>query len=138
MWVLSQTFGSHAADDDILFAYDDVASRKLQGTKQTYSDLIENATAIYPWIWSACWTHQLSGSDESKCMDAELPFLSKGELAGDDRHWRSRYLHITPFVIKSTVYFLMTTLDEDRAGTAFVVRPMPNAQYTVTCILNNF
>lgn len=136
LWVLGWSSETHAWDADILFVYDEPALKRLETTEHAYSDLLANATTIFPWVWTSCSKKLTSEEEGPDCLDNELPFFTKAEF-GEERHWRLRYLHVTPFQMGSTVYLLLTTLDENRWGTAFVVEPLPDAQYKVACTLKD-
>lgn len=128
LWVLGWSEDTHAWDADVLFAYDEPALKKLETTGRELSDFAANAKVIVPWLWTGCT------SDD--CLDNSLPFFTKAEF-GEELQWRLRYLHVNPFLMGSTTYLLLTTLDEDRWSTAFVVRPLANGQYKVACILKD-
>jgi hypothetical protein len=128
LWVLGWSEDTHVWDADVLFAYDDSGLKKLGTTGRELADFSTNATVIFPWVWAGC--------TNDECLDNQLPLVTKAEF-GEERHWRLRYLHVNPFLMGSRTYLLLTTLDENRWSTAFVVEPLPKGQYKVACVLKD-
>lgn len=141
--VLIVSYGSHANSSDTYYAYDSEAWKAL--TAESFTGVRDglHATIVFPWIWEKCnisEPHQstalLPGRSVRECSNQEpqLPFFTVSRH-GRHLHWRAAYLHLVPFKYQSSTYFLATTEDVNLLSAAFVIKPMPQGQYEITCNL---
>lgn len=141
--VLVVSFSSHMNSSDTYLAYDDEAWGLL--TAASFKGAIDgqHATTVFPWVWEDCkaWDARERAAQRPNwpvraCPnpDAELPFVTP-HSHGQQLRWRAAYLHLAPFMYHSATYFLLTTEDRDLWTRAFVIKPMPQGRYELTCKL---
>jgi uncharacterized protein len=141
--VLVVSWISHMNSSDTYLAYDDEAWGLL--TAASFKGAIQGrfATAVFPWVWENCkaWLARVNAAQPPNrpartCPDpdADLPFVTLNSR-GQPTHWRSAYLHLVPFRYRSATYFLLTTEDRALWARAFVLKPMPQGRYELTCKL---
>ena len=141
--VLVVSFRSHMNSSDTYLAYDDEAGGLLTAASLKGAIDGQYATTVFPWVWENCkaWVARERAAQPPNwpvrtCPDpdAELPFVTT-HSHGQQLHWRAAYLHLAPFRYHSGTYFLLTTEDRDLWTRAFVIKPMPQGRYELTCKL---
>jgi uncharacterized protein len=141
--VLVVSWTSHMNSSDTYLAYDDEAWGLLTGASFKGAIQGRYATTVFPWVWENCkaWLARVNAAQPPNwpartCPDpdADLPFVTP-DSRGQPMHWRAAYLHLAPFTYRSATYFLLTTEDRALWAKAFVLKPMPQGRYELTCQL---
>jgi hypothetical protein len=63
-----------------------------------------------------------------------LPFIAI-DCDGVAIHWQVELTHLIPFTHNGASYFLMLTEHPGVNHMAFVVKPLPQSQYELTCVI---
>ena len=103
----------------------------------TEDDLLGNAQSVYPEDWLPCMHgkhHVWDPADRNCTIDSTLPISTvdyHAKLIGI----RLRYLQLHGFTYRSGSFFLLSNEDVRTNHIAYVLKPMTQGRFDVSCTL---